>query len=138
MVKQVFVDTFCWVALANQQDQWHQPVRTLYIAQRNNYLVTTDEVLTEFLNYFSEAGNYTRKGTLQRVHSILQNERIQVVPQNRESFLAGMELYGQRLDKGYSLTNCISMNTMRQLGITEVLTRDRHFAQAGFAILLTD
>jgi predicted nucleic acid-binding protein len=39
---------------------------------------------------------------------------------------------------GYSLTDCISMDTMRQLGIAEVLTNDRHFEQEGFRALFRD
>ncbi|MDX2239980.1 MAG: PIN domain-containing protein [Leptolyngbyaceae cyanobacterium bins.302] len=137
-MKRIFVDTFCWIAIANKQDEWHQRARTLYTATHDANLVTTDEVLTEFLNYFAEVGSYSRQGAHQRVCSILQNERVQVVPQSRESFLAGMMLYNQRLDKGYSLTDCISMQTMQQLGITDVLTHDKHFTQEGFVILLTD
>ncbi|MDX2229980.1 MAG: PIN domain-containing protein [Leptolyngbyaceae cyanobacterium bins.349] len=137
-MKRIFVDTFCWVALANKQDEWHQKARTLYVAQSDATLVTTDEVLTEFLNYFAEAGSYSRQGSYWRVQSILRNESIQVIPQSRESFLAGLKLYSERIDKGYSLTDCISMQTMRQLGINEVLTHDKHFTQEGFVVLLTD
>jgi len=46
-----------------------------------------------------------------------------------------MSLYEARPDKGYSLTDCISMQTMRREGITEVLTDDRHFEQEGFHAL---
>ena len=137
-MNRIFVDTFCWIALANKRDEWHQRARMVYATRSNAHFVTTDEVLIEFLNYFCETGSYSREGSYQRVCSILRNEQIQVVSQSRESFLAGMTLYGQRLDKGYSLTDCISMQTMRQLGITDVLTHDRHFAQEGFAVLLTD
>ena len=55
-----------------------------------------------------------------------------VHPQSRESFLAGLRLYEQRNDKGYSLVDCISMTTMRRHAILEVLTNDRHFMQEGF------
>jgi len=51
-------------------------------------------------------------------------------------FLKALELYESRLDKGYSLTDCISMNVCRELGIKEILTHDRHFEQEGFKILL--
>jgi predicted nucleic acid-binding protein len=44
-------------------------------------------------------------------------------------------LYEARLDKGYSLTDCISMETMRYQGITDVLTNDAHFEQEGFHAL---
>lgn len=49
-----------------------------------------------------------------------------------------MALYGARPDKGYSLTECISMQTMRREGLTEALTNDRHFEQEGFQALFRD
>jgi uncharacterized protein len=50
--------------------------------------------------------------------------------------MAGLTLYDSRLDKEYSLTDCVSMEVMRSRGIREVLTHDRHFAQEGFSPLL--
>jgi len=67
--------------------------------------------------------------------ALLRNPRVKVIPQSRESFLAGIELYRARPDKGYSLTDCISMITMRREGLTEALTNDRHFEQEGFRAL---
>lgn len=49
-----------------------------------------------------------------------------------------VELYAARFNKGYSLTDCISMQTMRHLGVTDVLTNDRHFEQEGFRALFRD
>jgi len=49
--------------------------------------------------------------------------------------MAGLDLYRARLDKGYSLTDCISMQIMRREGLTDVLTNDRHFEQEGFRAL---
>ena len=60
------------------------------------------------------------------------------MPQSRESFLNGLELYRQRLDKKYSLADCISMQTMLSLGIAEALTNDRHFEQEGFRAIFRD
>ncbi len=50
--------------------------------------------------------------------------------------MKGFELYNARLDKGYSLTDCVSMNVMREQNISEILTNDDHFEQEGFQILL--
>jgi len=69
---------------------------------------------------------------------ILASPVIRVIPQSRESFLAGLHLYRSRPDKGYSLVDCISMQTMRQEGLTEALTNDRHFEQQGFRALFRD
>jgi predicted nucleic acid-binding protein len=54
------------------------------------------------------------------------------------SFQAGLMLYQARPGKGYGLVDCISMQTMRQEGLTEILTNDRHFEQEGFRALFRD
>ena len=66
---------------------------------------------------------------------ILTESSARVIPQSRESFLAGLDLYLARPNKGYSLTDCISMQTMRREGIAEALTNDRHFEQEGYRAL---
>ena len=72
------------------------------------------------------------------VRDMLEDPSIRVIPQSRDSFLGGITLYAARLDKGYSLTDCISMQTMRREGLTDVLTNDRHFEQEGFHTLFRD
>ncbi|HEY7388572.1 MAG TPA: hypothetical protein VH640_08685 [Bryobacteraceae bacterium] len=99
-------------------------------------LVTTEEVLTEFLTAVSAHGDYTRRLACRFVREILNDPTIQVAPQSHESFLAGLALYERRPDKQYSLVDCISMNVMRQRDILEILTRDRHFSQEGFVRLV--
>jgi len=66
----------------------------------------------------------------------MKHAGIEVLPQTRQSLLRGPDLYKARSDKSYSLTDCISMVTMRQRNITDVLAHDRHFAQEGFRLLL--
>jgi uncharacterized protein len=66
---------------------------------------------------------------------LMTDPTVLVVPQSRTSFLARLELYRSRPDKGYSLVDCISMCTMHKEGITEVLTNERHFEQEGFRAL---
>jgi uncharacterized protein len=72
---------------------------------------------------------------VETVREILADPAVHVIPQSHESFQSGFELYASRPDKGYSLTDCISMETMRREGLTEVLTNDRHFEQEGFRAL---
>ena len=69
------------------------------------------------------------------VEKILQDEDILILLHNHDDFLKALELYKSRLDKGYSLTDCVSMNSMREIGISEVLTNDQHFEQEGFTKL---
>jgi predicted nucleic acid-binding protein len=134
-MRTLFADAFYWIALLNRRDQWHQNVRDLNRTLSSVQFVTTDEILTEFLNFFSGYEPRMRQNAWLRVQNVLDNNRVQVIPASRDNFLLGLTLYSQRLDKGYSLTDCISMQTMTQLGIREVLTNDKHFSQEGFVIL---
>jgi predicted nucleic acid-binding protein len=68
----------------------------------------------------------------------LTSSVVRVIPQSRESLRAGLHLYRARPDKGYSLIDCISMQTMRREGLTDVLTNDRHFEQEGFRALFRE
>jgi hypothetical protein len=62
--------------------------------------------------------------------------RVVVVPSSRDLFDRAMGLYRSRPDKDWSLTDCVSFVVMRERGITEALTGDHHFEQAGFRALL--
>jgi predicted nucleic-acid-binding protein len=99
--------------------------------------MTTDEVLTEFLAFCSSNQRLRRQGGLEveRLIKLINDPDIRVVPQSRGTFLAGLMLYNECPDKEYSLTDCISMETMRREGLTEVLTNDKHFEQEGFCAL---
>ena len=130
------MDTAYLVALARRHDQWHD----LAIAARNRLdgalLVTTDEVLTAFLTAMSNAGPELREGAAGTVREVLETGVVRVIAQTRQSFLDGLDRYEGRLDKGYSLQDCISMNVMEAEGISEILTSDHNFEQEGFTILM--
>jgi predicted nucleic acid-binding protein len=134
-MKQIFADTFYWIALLNPKDDWYNSVIKVSQSIANSQIITTEEVLTEVLTFYSNSGSRQRKRTVNFIKQIMNNPAVQVIPQDHESFVAGLNLYEKRLDKGYSLTDCISMNTMNQLEIIEVLTHDQHFTQEGFIIL---
>jgi len=59
-----------------------------------------------------------------------------IVPPTQSLLDQGVELYNERPDKSWSLTDCISFVAMREYGATQALTGDRHFEQAGFTLLL--
>ena len=61
---------------------------------------------------------------------------MEIVPATSRDFQRGLELFAARQDKRWSLTDCISFVVMQDCGLTEMLTADRHFEQAGFSILL--
>ncbi|MGA2703410.1 MAG: PIN domain-containing protein [Isosphaeraceae bacterium] len=132
----VFADTVYWIALANPLDQWHQLAVRARRTLRGTTIVTSEEVLTEFLAHFSGQGRMIREGAVRYAQRVLTNPDITVRPQTHQTFLDGFALYKARLDKDYSLTDCISMEAMRQEGITDILTHDNHFTHEGFTILL--
>jgi predicted nucleic acid-binding protein len=135
-VPEIFADTFYWIALANPADSSHRAAGAFDLANSEATLVTTDEVLSEFLNYFASAGERKRSIVVGMFEEAMKHAAIEVVPQTRQSLLRGLDLYKARSDKSYSLTDCVSMMTMRERNITDVLTHDRHFAQEGFRLLL--
>jgi uncharacterized protein len=137
-MRTLFADTFYWAALINVRDNWHQRVMSFTAALPAKRIVTTEEVLLEVLNFFCNQGVRSRRQAVELVSNALGNPHVEVIEQTHQSFIAGFKLYQSRLDKGYSLTDYISMQTMRRLGIDEVLTHDRYFTQEGFVILFNE
>ncbi len=131
----VLADTFYWAALTSTEDNAHARAIDFSRSLQPDRIVTTDEVLNEYLAYFSRARPSVRVQAGNTVSGLLRNPHILVVPQSRDSFLTGLEFYRARSDKTYSLTDCISMRTMHREALTDVLTDDRHFEQEGFRAL---
>lgn len=132
-----FADTSYWVALIDPRDQWHPAAVAIGKTITNELLLTTDEVLTEVLAFFSAFDPRMRKYVSGFVLNLITNRTyVEVVEQSRESFLAGLSLYHGRPDKSYSLVDCVSMQLMKAEGLQDVLTSDSHFSQEGFRILI--
>ena len=132
-MKAVFADTFYWIAVTLPGDAAHSRAELIKAD-----IVTTEEVLAEYLTFFCATPESMRRQVTRNVEAILRDPGVRVVPQSHDSFLAGFDLYRSRPDKGYSLIDCISMQTMRKEGLADVLTNDRHFEQEGFRALLRD
>lgn len=134
-MKPVFADTFYWVALLNPKDNWHQTALSYARQHPDAFLITTDGVLDETLNYASTRGTLIRQKALALCTQIVRESKIRVIAYTPELRALGLKLYSERADKAYSMTDCISMVVMRQVNIDEVLTHDKHFTQEGFTIL---
>ena len=135
MASVYFADTFWWIALGNPKDTWHARAIAWEAAHAHSRFVTTEEILSEFLTWFAGSGPAGRAHASATVHNILTNPSVQVLPQASADFAAAQALYEARPDKEYSLTDCRSMLALRALGLSEVLSNDRHFTQEGFTIL---
>ena len=137
-MRTVFADTFYWISLANPNDEWHNTVKHVSVSLGPAQLVTTDEVLTEFLTYYSGRGAALRAVAVKLVRATMCDPNIRTVPQSRTSFERALRLYEGRADKDFSLTDCSSMEAMREHGLHEVLTHDHHFEQESFQILIKE
>ena len=135
-MNKIFADSCYWIGLFDQADGLHAKAREARDRYREVQLVTTEEVLTEFLTHMSASDKNTRTNAIRFLGDIKEDENVQILPQSHESFDEGVRLFEARDDKDYSLQDCISMNAMVRHNILRVLTHDHHFEQEGFVILL--
>lgn len=133
-MRRVFADTFYWIALINPADQYAIDVSRFDTILSSGGVFTTEEILTEVLTFFA-SDSWLKSRAVETVREILSDPAVRVVHQSHESFASGFDLYAARPDKSYSLTDCISMQTMKREGLTEVLSNDHHFEQEGFRAL---
>ena len=128
-----FVDSWFLIARLDSLDHHHRPAERLARTLLHSTFITHDAILTEVLTYFSAHGPSLRTRAVEAVRFILED--IEVVHVDRALFNRALDLYEQRPDKKYSLVDCMSMELMKQRGITHVLTNDHHFHQEGFTVL---
>jgi predicted nucleic acid-binding protein len=129
----VFADSFYWFAVTNPADSAH--ARTLeFTSGFAGKLITTEWVLTEVCDGFA-APRY-RHLALSLREAWRNDEALIIIPSDHDWFDCGLDLYCARPDKAWSLTDCISFEVMREHGVSEALTGDRHIEQAGFTPLL--
>ncbi|PZU92968.1 MAG: nucleic acid-binding protein [Pseudanabaena sp.] len=135
-MRKIFVDTSYWIAVLNPTDSLHDFANNLTLTLFPSKLVTSELILNELLNHYSGSGLQFRETTVNLIHQIQKDENIEVIPITSQLFTRAFQLYAQRQDKARSHTDCSSFCIMEELGITEALTYDKHFEQAGFVALL--
>jgi len=128
-----FADTFYFLALLDSREERHAQAAE---ASRDPELrlVTTEWVLTEFGDAYCHPQDRADFVALYR--SLVNHPRVKIIAADTRLFRRGVDLFEQRRDKEWSLTDCLSFVVMRDEGITHALTGDKHFEQAGFAALL--
>jgi len=133
-MKPVFADTGFFLALINPRDQYHRSA-VHWGASLRGPLITTEWVMVEFANGISSSRH---RAHFVKILERLRSQSDSVVVQSTPSlFNQGCDIYSARPDKGWSLTDCISFTVMERESLTEALTGDRHYEQAGFRALLT-
>lgn len=132
-MRAIFADAYYFVALLNPRDHGHLAARE-FTSSFTGQVWTTAWVLTEVANACARPP--ARSAFLSLLADLESDLHAHIVPPQVEHFRLGREMFAQRSDKEWSLTDCISFVVMEELGLTEALTADHHFEQAGFSALL--
>ena len=133
MRTKIFVDTWFFVALINKRDQYHQKALELSEEFENSPLITTDAVFLEVGNALSS--NYKNEA-VELMEYFLESDDVEVVRLSPDLFDEALNLYKKHQDKSWGLVDCISFVVMKRYEVTQSLTFDRHFIQAGFQALM--
>jgi predicted nucleic acid-binding protein len=133
MNKMVFIDTSYLLALVNTQDEFHEKAQ--HLAQEvTERLMTTEAILTEFANSLTKP--QWRQLAVDTINDLRNDPDVKIISVSSDLFSKGLKLYSERLDKEWSLTDCISFEVMNEHRLVNALTTDHHFEQAGFRVLL--
>ena len=133
-MSEVFADAFYYIALVNPADRFH--IAAVSATQSlNSPVVTSAWVLTEVADALSAPE--VRRRTHRFLTELAADPNTLIITDFLPWYARGLQLYGSRPDKSWSLTDCISFEIMTDRRITDALTGDHHFLQAGFNILLS-
>jgi len=135
---EVFLDTSFAIALSSETDQNHVLAVKLasQIEADKTRLVTTQAILLEIGNSLSK--QKYRAAAIQLLDSLETDPSVEVVLLINSLYRSAFNLFKQREEKEWGLVDCISFIVMQDRGITDALTTDAHFQQAGFRALLRD
>ena len=134
----VFLDTAYVYALVNTRDQWHPQAVTWQqrLAGERRTILTTELILVEIADGLAAVKFRTQAA--QVLATLRSSSLVEIVPFNSELLSDALDLYRQRQDKDWGLTDCASFVIMRERGLHEALTVDEHYEQAGFRALLRE
>lgn len=124
------------LALSRKRDQYHRHAVEWnhFVIPTKCSIVTTEAVLWEWLNGLSDAS--TRRVAAEGYRRAHADARIEVIPFQPGLIGSAVQLYRRRPDKNWSLTDCLSFVVMERRNVTEALTTDIHFEQAGLKMMM--
>lgn len=137
-MNKVFLDSAYAIALSAVTDQYHQKAEILagQIETSGNSLITTRAVVMEIGNALAK--NRYRNAAIELLNSLEEDPNVEIVPLSEELYKRSLKLYRERADKEWGITDCISFVVMQDNGLTDALTTDAHFKQAGFRAMLIE
>ncbi len=138
MRHEVFLDTAYAIALSSESDKYHE--RALNLAEQlekaATRLVTTRAIQLGIGNALSK--QRYRHAAIQLLDALEADPAVEIIPLTETLYLQALQLYRERQDKEWGLVDCISFIVMAERSLTEALTTDEHFQQAGFRALLKE
>ncbi|MBA2747624.1 MAG: type II toxin-antitoxin system VapC family toxin [Tatlockia sp.] len=132
MINKIFIDTGFVLARINPNDQYRQEAVKLAHRFKNTPAITTEAILLEIGN--AMARKY-KSQAIEFIEDCLTSDEIEVVKITPHLFNRSLTLYKKYQDKEWGLVDCLSFVVMLEKGVTQALTFDKHFSQAGFQIL---
>ena len=131
-----FLDTSGLIALTDTDDYWHSQAVEVWkdLVQRKRRLVTTSVVLIELADGLAKVNFRSIAYQLRKALKSAQNVEIVQVDERLEK--TGWQLFRERTDKDWGMTDCVSFTLMTERGLTDVFGLDHHFEQAGFNLLI--
>jgi predicted nucleic acid-binding protein len=138
MTKPVFLDTSFAIALSAPTDEYHRRANELaeQLETDETPLLTTRAVILEIGNALSKL-RY-RQAAVELLGALEADSNVEIVPIAEDLSARAFQLYRERPDKEWGLTDCISFVVMRERGLTAALTTDEHFTQASYQALLRE
>jgi predicted nucleic acid-binding protein len=131
-----FADTCFFVGLCNPTDDLHRVASEWYaLIGPTDQIITTELVIVELLNYVAKLGQLRHKG-LELVERLKAKPNVEIIGHSSQRFSHAQQLYADRRDMEWSLTDCDSMLAMRARKTRDALTHDHHFEQNGMVALL--
>lgn len=95
-------------------------------------MVTTNYIITELVALLSNRYHLPRKQVITAINAIKTDALIEVIYIEQSLDSEAWALLEGRIDKEWSLVDASSFMVMRHFNMTQALTTDHHFTQAGF------
>jgi uncharacterized protein len=135
-MSKLFLDTSYAVALSARTDQNHERAVELakQLRESSTDFVTTRAVLLEIGNALAKLRH--RESAVKLLTALENDPNVDIVPATDDLYQRALNIYRDRVDKEWGLIDCMSFVVMNDQGVTDALTADKHFQQAGFHALL--
>jgi uncharacterized protein len=136
MKSELFLDASYAIALTAPGDHHHQRAVEFseQIEAERVRLTITRAVLLEIGNSLAR----NRQIAVALLSALEGDPSVEIVALSESLYHRALTLFAQRRDKSWGLTDCVSFVVMQERGLTDALTTDKHFPQAGFRALLRE